>query len=188
MLQAALNLAYVAIPVLVFAAILVPSFYGGRLASRRYVLAVVVATVFTSMLFALWPACGPWMTEPLQPTLEQAAVTARLTLLKSRAPASLDLQHTAIVSFPSFHVILAVLSAIALNGIPRARRLAWVLAILTCVSTITTGWHYGFDVLGGLAVSAAAWWVARLAILPEAAHHPRQISNTASGPADRLAA
>lgn len=184
----ALDAAYLAIPLLVFAAILVPPFFGQRLASRRYVAAVVVATVLTSVLFALWPACGPWTTQSLQPTAEQAAVSARLLELKSSAPAVLDLQHTAIVSFPSFHVILAVLSAVALNGVPRVRRWAWALATLTSISTITTGWHYGVDVLGGLAVSLAASWIARLAVVPEAAQDPDQLYEPLSEPADSLAA
>lgn len=164
--QGILALAYVAIPLLVFAAILIPPFFGQRLASRRYILSVIVTTIFTSILFALWPACGPWMTEDLHPSAEQAAITARLLLLKSASVAKLDLEHTAIVSFPSFHVVLAILSAIALNGIPRVRVLAWALAILTCISTITTGWHYGVDLLGGLAVTVAGWALARL-VVPE---------------------
>jgi hypothetical protein len=98
------------------------------------------------------------------------------------------LQHTAIVSFPSFHVILAVLSAVALNGVPRVRRWAWALATLTSISTITTGWHYGVDVLGGLAVSLAASWIARLAVVPEAAQDPDQLYEPLSEPADSLAA
>jgi membrane-associated phospholipid phosphatase len=174
--------------VLVFAAILVPPFFGQRLASRRYIVAVVTATIFTSVLFALWPACGPWTTESLRPTAEQAAVTARLLALKSSAPAVLDLQHTAIVSFPSFHVILAVLSAIALHRVPRVRRWACALAALTSLSTITTGWHYGFDLLGGLAVTAAAWSIARLAVLPDAALRPHQISDSTAEPVRDLAA
>ena len=166
--QDVLALAYAAIPLLVFAAILVPPFFGQRQAARRYLVAVIMTTVFTSLLFALWPACGPWTTENLHPTPEQAAITVRLLLLKSAPVVSLNLEHTAIVSFPSFHVVLALLSAIALNGVPRARVPIWILAALTCASTITTGWHYGFDLLGGLAVAAAGWSIARLAITPEA--------------------
>lgn len=162
--QEMLALAYAAIPLLVFAAILIPPFFGQRLASRRYILSVIVTTVFTSILFALWPACGPWASEGFRPSAEQAAITTRLLLLKSAPIANLDLEHTAIVSFPSFHVVLAILSAIALNGVPRIRLFVWVLALLTCVSTITTGWHYGFDLLGGLAVTASGWSIARLVL------------------------
>ena len=163
----ALTLAYSSIPVLVFAAILLPPFYGRTGWSQRYLAAVVVATIFTSALFAKWPACGPWTVEKLQSTSEQTAVTARLLLLKSRPFAAIDLNHTALVSFPSFHIVLAILSAMALNGLPRIRIAAWILAIPTCISTITTGWHYGVDVLGGFVVAAASWWFASLLVKVE---------------------
>jgi membrane-associated phospholipid phosphatase len=80
-------------------------------------------------------------------------VTAYLTLLNSHVPVVLDMQKAGIVSFPSYHVELAILSAMALSSIRCLRAPAWVLAALVCVSTVLTGWHYGVDVLGGLAVA-----------------------------------
>ena len=165
--QAALALTYAALPLLVLSAILIPPFFGRRIVSRRYLLSVIVAAIFTSVLFALWPACGPWMTENLRPTAEQGAITARLLLLKSAPVARLDFDHTAIVSFPSFHVVLAILSALALKEVRCLRRGAIALAGLTCVSTITTGWHYGFDFAGGVAVAAVAWSIASLGVESE---------------------
>jgi membrane-associated phospholipid phosphatase len=35
-------------------------------------------------------------------------------------------------------------------SIRRLRAWAWVLTVLICISAITTGWHYGVDVLGGI--------------------------------------
>jgi membrane-associated phospholipid phosphatase len=63
------------------------------------------------------------------------------------------MQKAGIVSFPSYHVVLAILSAIALSSVRRLRAPAWILAVLVCVSTVLTGWHYGIDVLGGLLVA-----------------------------------
>lgn len=182
--QDVLALAYAAVPLLVFAAILVPPLFGQQLASRRYIVAVIVTTIFTSILFALWPACGPWTTEKLHTTPEQAAITARLLLLKSAPMASLNLEHSAIVSFPSFHVVLALLSGIALDRVPRVRLFSRILAALTCVSTITTGWHYGFDLLGGLAVALAGWSIAKRAITAEAGTNRVPVSEPLALPVD----
>jgi membrane-associated phospholipid phosphatase len=41
-----------------------------------------------------------------------------------------------------------------------------ILTVLVCLSTITTGWHYGIDVLGGLAVAAVS--IALAGLLKEA--------------------
>jgi membrane-associated phospholipid phosphatase len=64
-----------------------------------------------------------------------------------------------LICFPSFHTILAVLSAAALWAIPYVRWGALVVSALIVVSTITTGTHYVVDVVAGLAVA----WVAVVA-------------------------
>ena len=55
-----------------------------------------------------------------------------------------------IVSFPSFHTIWAVLSSYALWGFRFLRWPSVICAVLIILSTMTTGWHYFADVLGGL--------------------------------------
>src|SRR5262249_55436 len=56
---------------------------------------------------------------------------------------------------------LAVLAAAALWPVRYLRWPAAVLAALIVVSTVTTGWHYVSDVLGGLALAALSLAVAR---------------------------
>lgn len=156
-----LVLAYTALGPMVIAAILALPFFGFAQAARRYVLGVTFAVVLTAALFALWPAAGPWTTENIKPTQEQAAVTSYLMRLKSNAPAEVDLKDAAIVSFPSFHVALALLTAAALGLFRRLRVWIWILTALICLSTITTGWHYGIDLIGGLLVAVVSLALAR---------------------------
>jgi membrane-associated phospholipid phosphatase len=151
--QLGLTVSYSLVQVLVIAAILAPPFFGHPGASRRFVLGIVFAAVVTAGLTALWPAIGPWTTEGLVPTKQQAAVAAYLMRLKSSSPVDLDMIDAGIVSFPSFHVVLAILSATALASIRRLRGWVWALAGLICISTITTGWHFGIDVIGGLVLA-----------------------------------
>ena len=60
-------------------------------------------------------------------------------------------------------MVLAILTVPALWPIRGLRIVAVAMAALITISTITTGWHYGIDVLGGLAVSVVAYYLAKAA-------------------------
>lgn len=158
-------IAYALEPLLLLTALVYLPFMGHADASRRYVLGIVVAAVMTAGAFALWPAAGPWMTEGYRPTHSQTLATSYLHLLKTQTPVALDMQDAGIVAFPSFHTLLALLSAIALSSMRRLRVAAWVMAGLIMISTLTTGWHYLTDVLGGMVLAAMAVAVVRV-VLP----------------------
>jgi membrane-associated phospholipid phosphatase len=162
LLRLVLAVAYGTTGIMVIAAATVPATLGCAEASYRFVLAIISAVLVTAALFYRWPAIGPWTVEGFAPARDQAAVGAYLTQLRSALPV-IDMKSVAIVSFPSFHTVMAVTSACALNSIRRVRWFAWGLCALICVSTISTGWHYGVDVLGGLALAVGcnvlAGWV-----------------------------
>jgi membrane-associated phospholipid phosphatase len=160
---AASNIAYGLMIPLILAALFIPTICGHPLESRRFIAAIAIAALVTAAITALWPSAGPWVTENIEPTKAQAGVTAYLARLHSAAPVALDLENAGIVSFPSFHVVFAVLAAWALRSFRHIRVCGWLAAGLVVVSTITTGWHYGVDVLAGLALSALSIAVARKA-------------------------
>lgn len=165
-LRLALAIAYALLPPLILASLLVPTLCGRVLDSRRYVLAVILAAVMTAALFALWPAAGPWTVEGFAPTKDQAVVVDSLSLLKSGKPLPAEVR-AGVVAFPSFHVVLAVLSVVSLWKVRWARWLVFTVGLLACVSTVTTGWHYLIDVIGGLAVTYLAQATANLILRPE---------------------
>jgi membrane-associated phospholipid phosphatase len=163
--KTALALVYALLSPFIIAAILIPTLRGRSDATHRYVLGIVIAAILTAALSAIWPAAGPWTTQDFRPTKAQAGVTAYLIRLKSSGPVDLDMNDAGIVSFPSFHVVLAILSAVALGTIRSLRVWAWALAGLICISAITTGWHYGIDILGGMILAIvtiiAIRWIPR---------------------------
>ena len=165
-LRIPLALAYALTGPLILVAVLLPALLGCAHASRRYVLGIVLAAILTAAAFSIWPAAGPWTSEGYPPAREQAAVTAYLLQLKSTKPVELDMEDAGIVAFPSFHVLLAILTAAALSAIRWLRAPAWALSVLVGISTITTGWHYLVDVIGGIILSVISLAAARL-LLPE---------------------
>ncbi len=146
-------------PLLIFAALIIPTLRGRAEISRRYVLAVTIALLITAALFAIWPANGPWAVYGFAPSKAQAEFISDLLLLKSGQPARIDLVSSAIVTFPSFHTVLAILSVVALWESGRARWFVFALGTAICISTLTTGWHFFIDVIGGICV---AWRCPRL--------------------------
>jgi membrane-associated phospholipid phosphatase len=73
----------------------------------------------------------------------------------------LDLNESGIVCFPSFHALLAVVSCVALGSIRPLRIPAAIVAGCVVLSTLTTGWHYLVDVIGGLLLAALSIAAAR---------------------------
>ncbi|MFN3551857.1 MAG: phosphatase PAP2 family protein, partial [Novosphingobium meiothermophilum] len=62
-----------------------------------------------------------------------------------------------IVTFPSFHMVMALMAPYALRGAGLASMVAFVWAALVTVSSIVIGGHYVVDLLGG-----AVTWVAAI--------------------------
>jgi len=67
-----LALAYPLLGPLVIIAVMVLPFFGYVKATYRYVLGATIAVIFTAAIFALWPAVGPWTTQNIGLTKEQA--------------------------------------------------------------------------------------------------------------------
>ncbi len=147
---------YDTLPWLMLLAVMLPCLRGHYRQAQQYIVAVMLAAFMTAALFVFCPAVGPWVVNGHQPSRQQAAAQAYLLLLKSPGPVAMDMDIAAIVSFPSFHVVLALLSAAALWPYRKLRLVLVTLCAAICVSTVTTGWHYLIDLVGGLAVTLAA--------------------------------
>lgn len=147
------------VPLLTVAAFL-PAFMGRVKHAREFLVANMAAFTIGIPLFALLPAIGPWYYYHTAPTPEQ--LSCQLGMEALRLPAPYMSWHAAgIVCFPSFHVIWAILSAVALWTFRPLRIPVGLLAGMIVVSTLTTGWHYFADVLAGMAIAVISLAIAR---------------------------
>lgn len=143
-------------------ALVFPVFEGKREPAQRLVIAYTVAVLATVAIFAVYPAAGPWTIYHFAASSEQQLVQSTLALLKSPGPLRQNIAHCGLVAFPSFHVAQCILTAIALWHSRWLRIPAAMVAALLCISTVTTGWHYVIDGIGGLVVAIVAQLLAIL--------------------------
>ena len=144
---------------LAITALFLPTLCGHARDVRHYLVATSISILLTLGLFALWPAIGPWTIEAFEPGKMQAQSGSYLSSLMSHTVPDVP-ELAGIVAFPSFHVILAILSTRALWGIRKLRAFSAALCVAICISTVATGWHYVVDVFAGIAVAAVSQVVA----------------------------
>jgi membrane-associated phospholipid phosphatase len=157
-LKFALEICYDSLTLLMILILILPILCDKPKAVTEFLLACVISGLISIPLFAVFQAAGPWYYYGYAPTAEQSRTTTIFFALRSEEWISLDRANLAgVVAFPSFHTILAVLSAIALWRIKYVRWFAAVISGLVIVATVTTGWHYLADVLAGLAVAAGSY-------------------------------
>jgi membrane-associated phospholipid phosphatase len=153
---------YGLMPWMVFAAVLIPPMFGQLRRAKEYLLATIMASALAAFILALNPVVGPWAGFDFHPYWNQAWYTHELNSLRSVDPFTANPDYTCgLITFPSFHVALAVLGVFALWPFRWLRILALVVAALIAIATVTTGWHYASDGIGGIAIAAIGIALAR---------------------------
>jgi membrane-associated phospholipid phosphatase len=189
-----LEIAYNMLLPLMALAIIVPPLCGRMDRAKEYAVSCLAAALISLPVFAVFQAVGPWAHYSFPPNDAQARYMRLFFALK--AEGWFELEPTiseGLVTFPSFHTILAVLAALALRSTPYLRWPAGVLASLIALATVTTGWHYVADVVGGLLVAGVSVAVARGYLWLESGRQPapsRQLAaaNDSPEPAGGLSA
>jgi PAP2 superfamily len=154
-----INQTYPLLNPLIAVSVLLPALMGKVENAQQFVVANLIAFVIGIPLFALLPAIGPWYGYGTPPTPGEMQCQAAILLF--RGPGHLVSQLAAIICFPSFHVIWATLCVAALWGFRFLRIPVALFSTMIVLSTVTTGWHYFTDVLGGLAIAAVSLFAAR---------------------------
>lgn len=148
---------------LVLAAIFLPTLLGRRVAAQKFVLANALSFLLALPFMLFLPAIGPWVGWHVTASPMQLQCEATIHALRQGSLIIKD-SFGGIVCLPSFHVFWAVVSAQALYSFRILRYPAMLLAFLITVSTMTTGWHYGVDVLAGLLMMLLSSYLAGVII------------------------
>ncbi len=142
--------------------VIVLGFSGRRRRLESFVLRFMIAALVTAAFFWWCPAEGPFSAYGYQPNPDQQRYLEHFHTLRSGERTIVTWEQAeGLITFPSFHVTWALLLATALCG---RRLLFWGGAALNGVvvlTTLTTGWHYFSDVIGGVVVWAFAIAVSR---------------------------
>ncbi|MFO1023612.1 MAG: phosphatase PAP2 family protein [Acetobacteraceae bacterium] len=123
--------------------------------NREFLTATGISLLLTVTIAALLPAESAWVWyksgEPVAP-----GPLADFLAMRRGGAVAVDLRDLrGIVTFPSFHVVMAVLLAWASRG-TRFSLLSLVINGLMIVATPTEGGHYLIDGIAGLAIAAVS--------------------------------
>jgi len=160
-LGALLNHSYGVLVWMLVASIFVPALSGKSRDAQAFIEANLVAFAISVPLFALFPAIGPWSHYHFAASSSQIDCQNQLLELRMPALYTLGSQGVGIVSFPSFHVIWAILSVRALWGFRLLRIPVSLLSIMIIASTLTTGWHYFTDLIAGIIVAIVSMYIVK---------------------------
>lgn len=185
---------YIAWIVFVPLSLVIALFWTRNLATACwYVTAVAVNWVLGVLVYYLVPSMGPIYARPslfedLPRTpvsqLQDTWMSDRLAMLAD--PFGAGTPQT-IAAFASLHVAVMV-TACLIGGLIRLEPVSvrwglWFFLFLNVLATVYLGWHYVWDVFGGVAIGAAAVWIAavgtgnrsRLRFRREAADSPVKV-------------
>jgi membrane-associated phospholipid phosphatase len=133
----------------------------GLLGQRRpletFVLRYMVCLMITLLIFTAAPAEGPFSQYGFTPSPHQAHYLEHLRGVRTGARTIVSLKESeGLVTFPSFHTAYAILLATAFWHLRWLFIPVVILNAAVITATVTSGWHYGIDVLGGIAAAAAS--------------------------------
>lgn len=134
--------------------------------AHEFTFCFVFCILMASTISIFFPALGSTVYHGIENTggLPSGAGNfhmATVGYFRNDASAIFDLSKVdGIVTFPSFHMVMALLIPFALRGTRFMFWIAVLWAFLVTLSTIAIGGHYVIDLLGGaVAWAAAVWWV-----------------------------
>jgi membrane-associated phospholipid phosphatase len=168
-LRAYLSFSYDLLFPLMVAAVVLPALRFHFTAAKEYIVATSFATLAGAGFLAGLPAVGPWVVYGFAPSATQAQTQNLLLNLHALRPHVIQMAESGIICFPSFHVVLSILSVAALFSIRHIRIPAFIVGGSIALSTLTTGWHYMVDVAGGIALAVLSVAVAKTFTRVEAA-------------------
>ena len=160
-----LNISYVSVLPSTLLAIVVLGMDRNLKRLQAFVLQFMVAGLLTTLVFFCLPAEGPFVSYGYELRPDQMRFLNHFHALRAGDFPVVSMDHLeGLITFPSFHTTWALLVAYSFRYY---RWLAWpmlILNLMVVASTMTTGWHYGSDVVGGVLIAGAAVVVSRCVV------------------------
>jgi membrane-associated phospholipid phosphatase len=157
-----LGLCYSSLMPFVFFAMLLPPLFGHHANAKHFIMSVVLSVIAASLVLACFPATGPWEVYHYAPYPSQQRIAAELAAIRFAPAYTVDPSFSGgLIAFPSFHVALAIMSTRALWVFRLLRIPCVLMSACVAISTLSTGMHYGSDVIGGAALAVALGYVTR---------------------------
>lgn len=124
---------------------------------RNFVSHFIIGGLVTTLIYAFVPALAPTAAFGYDATPAQSRFVEHFLALREGQFPLISLSNLeGLITFPSFHTTWALLIAWSFRPYRWLFLPMLILNIGVAVSTVTTGWHYGTDVLGGILVAAVA--------------------------------
>jgi Flp pilus assembly pilin Flp len=144
---------------------------------RELIATSIIALLITLVIAGLAPAADAYLYwKVTHPELIDELPIGDHLALRAGVLREIDLGHLqGLVTFPSYHVVLALLFVWAARGITWLLPVSLAFNLVMVVSTLSAGGHYMIDAPGGLAVTVVAILLHRAAtraLAPERTRHP----------------
>lgn len=129
---------------------------------RDFVSHFMFAGLLTTLLYFFLPAVAPTAAFGYEATSAQSRFIEHFQGLRNGEFPLISLNNLeGLITFPSFHTTWALLLAWAFRPYKWLFVPMLLLNVAVAISTVTTGWHYATDVIGGLATAVAAVLITR---------------------------
>ena len=129
---------------------------------REFVLHYILGGLICTVLYFMLPAVCPFGAYGYEGRPEQTRFLEHFLALRAGEFHVVSLTNLeGLITFPSFHTTWAILLAYSF------RHYRWlfppmaILNLAVVISTMTTGWHYGADVVGGILTAMVAIYITR---------------------------
>jgi membrane-associated phospholipid phosphatase len=148
--------------------VIVLGFLKERRPLETFMLRFMLATLLTAVVFYAYPADGPFSAYDYAANQSQTRYLEHFHAMRAGERTLVTWRGAeGLITFPSFHTTWAILLALALRRRPIMFALSAVLNCAVIIDTLTTGWHYVSDVLGGVVVGGIvialahclSWWL-----------------------------
>ncbi len=132
---------------------------GDRIQLNRFVLQFMLSVTLISIIYFFLPAVGPFEAYGYTPSVSQARYLEHFHGFRNGSLTNISLiSFEGMITFPSFHTTWAILLMAAMWHRKWLFIPALLLNLCVIAATLTTGWHYGTDVIAGGVVAAIVIW------------------------------